>query len=417
MAMKHARSIGAVVALAISVVGGSGRVVAATTPPDPVAGEVKDLSPDTFVPTANDLVGAQALQVLSGMRSELERRYPDDFAGLWVDVADQQAFKIATVGDPGPVEAAVTQALDGVTLDPALRPSVTYVRAKYSLAALHAIQAQLEGETDQLRAQGLVVESFGINDTTNQVVANLPDAAPTRQVPLATPLTGLPVELRVSGKVRKQSDREHDVAPFNAGDQIRSTSDPHWAPGGYWCTSGFGVKTGGGVRSLLTAGHCSLDQSTIPATSYFWYNTGVFAPMTNRPMGYTTTAVANNFYDFGLIGVSSSNLFFQNISTKQYVTGQIAPALGIYVCREGSFTASEQCGNIDQIDTAHSFFTFTNSPGNSGDSGGPIVEPSAFGYLGVGTIVGAFGTTEGLGENLQAEEYINGTQVNTFANP
>lgn len=222
----------------------------------------------------------------------------------------------------------------------------------------------------------------------------------------------------------KLTDRFTDVPPWNGGDQI-----VRQIPGGVtYCTTGFGAHDSSGHEYMLTAGHCADNQT---GNGYKWYNTRYTNPdfSNGRFVGYPDSNAGGIGIDVERIPTPSSDLFWMNANQRQYVANDTAPMVGQNVCLEGSITEGS-CGevtatnvsrNFDNGSTYNYLFYVTNGIAQPGDSGGPIVWPTIYGYIAVGTISGVTsqgGTTViGIGTGIGNSEYIMGATVNSVVKP
>jgi hypothetical protein len=371
--------------------------------------------PDTFAPPSAPLppVPPSPLQqaalnnliAVTQLRAALLSRFPSSFGGFY-DNGDN-SFTVLTVGDPSAIESFVGSYLGSLS-GPV--PKVNFAAGTQTLQSLQNAATGIASDTASWEAQGIPVIGAGVDDTRNAVLVAL-----SGPLPSGTSLATIAAKYNVAPGALISTvmphvvplDRNSDTAPWNAGDQIVNTA-------GDGCTTGFGIHTSS-AHYILSAGHCG---------SYKWYNTNYYAPVYNNPIG--TTAVASSTpLDVQSINTpgGSSDLFWKQTSTREYVSGNVGPTSGSSVCDEGSF-GFESCGTITGVNVTlygvEDIFIVQGANPVHGDSGGPIVWPTGFGYLAQGTIdldaTNGSGPAVG-GENIEAELYVLGAAVNTPSNP
>lgn len=217
------------------------------------------------------------------------------------------------------------------------------------------------------------------------------------------------------------TDRYSDVPPWNGGDQILK---PVGSNNYTVCTSGFGAHDTPGNTYMLTAGHCT---SGGTGSNYKWFNTHTYAPQytPDRFMGEPDAQAFTYGYDVERLPTSSSNLFWKESATREYVADDAAPAVGDNVCLEGS-QGLERCSTIGAVDkclyfpelgvTLNGLFYTPNAASIKGNSGGPVVWPTDYGYMAVGTITGNNGST-GVSTSIIDDEFFMGARVNSLVAP
>lgn len=379
------------------------------------AGSGLSTYPDTFAPPSAPLPPVPpspsqqaALNNLIGvtqLRTTLLSGFPSSFGGFF-DNGDN-SFTVLTVGDPSAIESFVGSYLGSLT-GPV--PKVSFAASAQTLQSLETAAAGISSDTASWEAQGIPVIGAGVDDTRNAVLVAL-----SGPLPSGKSLATIAAKYNVSADALISTvmphvvplDRNSDTAPWNAGDQIVNSA-------GDGCTTGFGIHTSS-AHYILSAGHCG---------NYKWYNTNYYAPVYNNPIG-TTAVDSSTPLDVQSINTpgGSSDLFWKQTSTREYVSGNVGPTSGSSVCDEGSF-GFESCGTITGVNVTlygvEDIFIVQGANPVHGDSGGPIVWPTGFGYLAQGTIdldaTNGSGPAVG-GENIEAELYVLGAAVNTPSNP
>jgi hypothetical protein len=161
----------------------------------------------------------------------------------------------------------------GAKRAPAERVLAGYLAAKgISTAAMHVAEArygwkQLERWQESATAEALAVPGavFVDNDeTTNRVLVGVENTGATGQVRAAVARLGIPDDAVIVQRV----DPIHQVAslqnvvdrPVRAGVQINFP--------GFLCSVGFNA-TAGGVKSFITASHCTNTQGGVESTPYW----------------------------------------------------------------------------------------------------------------------------------------------------
>lgn len=379
------------------------------------AGSTLSTYPDTFAPPSAPLpsvppspseqAALNNLIAVTQLRTTLLTSYPANFGGFYNN--GDNSFTVLTVGDPSAVESFVGSYLGSLT-GPV--PKVSFADGTQTLQSLNKIASGIVSDSASWEAQGIPVIGAGVDDTRNAVLVALSGPFPSgTSLSTIAAKYNVPADALISTVMPHVAplDRDSDTPPWNAGDQIVN-------PPGGGCTTGFGIHTSS-AHYILSAGHCG---------NYKWYNTNYFAPVYNNPIG--TTAIASSTpLDVQSINTpgGSSDLFWKETSTREYVSGNIGPTSGNEVCDEGSF-GFESCGTITGVNVTlygvEDIFIVQGANPVHGDSGGPIVWLTGFGYLAQGTIdldaSNGFGPAVG-GENIEAELYVLGAAVNTPSNP
>jgi hypothetical protein len=350
------------------------------------------------------------------LRDTLRGQYRDNFAGL-VNNGDDSITVYEKKPD-GAMHAWITQrfrdaaAENGV--DPALIPAVTYQRANRSLDALFVHKDKVMKDRASLKGKGVIVESVGIQDSTNKVIVGVSSPVDPAQAVLEL-VYGKDKAKAIPWKLTNEADRFNDSAPWNGGDQLVSDGTTFTA-----CTSGFGVHDGTtGAHYVTTAGHCG---------AHFWWNTWAGFPLRDGStlVGSTSGTVWNGVY-FGnrvdtqkVATSSSSNIIWTGSATRRYVSAPLDVAQGDPTCIEGSFSLTE-CGTIHATDFGEGGTEYLVSLANGstvfGDSGAPSWRSSFFGPLAQGTHVGSLSNGLRVELNIYAVMFFNGVKLNTPWDP
>lgn len=299
------------------------------------------------------------LQPLAGkLQAELAAREPASFAGMWIRHEPSWLIVVQFTEGGGAGLQSLLQGDDYF----ALYPHVDVYTAARSLQELAAIQTAAHGVA---RAQRLPAES-SINVPENRVdlYTTEPDfvAAALAAEDARRALAGAPAllaDVAVVGVERLSSPARY----LSAGRPMST------------CTSGFAVQSAGGVRGVLTSGHCPNTQSfnlrSLPFQSELfsgshdvqWHNSGGELHAVNRTWD-------------GQFDTTTPNYRF--ITATKPRAQQV---IGEQVCKFG-MTTGFTCGTISSTTLAPSYVpsaaaTFivvsstTQDQSAPGDSGGP----------------------------------------------
>ncbi|MFY1680532.1 trypsin-like serine protease [Micromonospora sp. WMMD730] len=187
-----------------------------------------------------------ALQELSApLADTLAARFPDAYAGMWLDQAGGGVLTIAAT-DP----ARVTETVAGL---PDAR-HVTVVPVRHSRRDLDAAATRLAGTLGVTAGRDVVVD-----ERANEVLVLTGDAVPADDARLAGALdtAGVPARVRArfdAGTIPKACDPRYCAqAPMRGGIRLDVPRDDGTVGG---CTTGFNVRAKSGRYYVLTAGHC-----------------------------------------------------------------------------------------------------------------------------------------------------------------
>lgn len=312
----------------------------------------------------------------SQIRWAVERSGAEGFAGLELH---EGSVRLWYKGTP---TAELRAAVDGAR---GTAP-VEVLPAKYSLAELRAASDRVVAH---LRAHpGGPAHRVSIPVDGSGLLVGA-DAARLARASGAMPEVGVPVEVVAQDRLH-QSGRNNDTAPFYGGGAIAGD-------GGGGCTAGFGVVTGG-QEYLLTAGHCGFPGQT-------WRNgdgSRLIGNASHENVGQDLMMIPTNAGAHIFTGVAGAT----NVS---YVSSWGWVFTGEELCSSGSVT-TWLCGHV-VIDAGNTSYCDHDYYGNwecysglvwsqqedgqtaglHGDSGGPVVLPTAGGVVAKGTISGIGG--------------------------
>jgi len=363
--------------------------------------------PDEIVPFVPELIDFGLL------RDTLREQYKNTFAGLVNNGND--SITIYEKNPNSAMHAWITQrfadAAEDNGVDPALIPTVTYRTAGRSLDKLFENKDKIMAAKALLKGKGVLVESVGIQDSTNKVIVGVSSPLAPAQVELES-LVGQGTLTAIPWKLTTEADRYNDSAPWNGGDQVVSEGSTFTG-----CTTGFGVHDDNN-HYVTTAGHCG---------NHFWWNTWAGFPIRDNStvVGATTGSVWNGVYfgnrvDTQKIATSSSNIIWTGAATRRYVSAPLDVAQGDPTCIEGSFSLTE-CGTIHATDFGEGGTQYLVSLSNGstvfGDSGAPSWRNSFFGPLAQGTHVGSLANGLRVELNIYAVLFFNGVRLNTPWDP
>ncbi|SCG34136.1 S1 family peptidase [Micromonospora halophytica] len=187
-----------------------------------------------------------ALQELSApLAGSLAARFPETYAGMWLDQAGGGLLTIAAT-DPGTIRRAITGVPDAahVTVVPVRHPLRRLTEAAGRLATALGGQAGTDVVVDE-QANEVVVLTGDVIAADDTRLAGARDAA------------GVPVRVRArmpESVIPKACDPRYCAqAPMRGGIRLDVPRDNGTVGG---CTTGFNVRARSGRYYVLTAGHC-----------------------------------------------------------------------------------------------------------------------------------------------------------------
>ncbi len=404
-------------------------------PPQPIVSATTDFSPTNTPATvakqgalpSSDPKGeseATALADVAGWRAKLLAQFPDSFGGMYN--RGDNSYVVLAVGDGTGITQWVKQQATSMTVDNLPVPSVSIGQSPISLATLQAYASKITAAIP-VGTDGLHLGGAGVDEKSSQVVVYTVGTPTTDVAPKLAARFGGPASLYKVLPLTHPGplDRVADSPPWNAGDVIWDATGA-----GVGCTTGFGVHNASG-HYLLTAGHCG---------NRTWKNTFPSSIVgSSIPSTIQAPSVGHNDWDMQLINANggSSDLFWKETATREYVASAASPIYGDPVCGEGAF-GLESCGTISNPNTSLclqvdpftgtcdvvllSAFVVQGETPTHGDSGGPMVQVAnaPYSYVAKGTIdadASNGGSNAVAGEAINAELYLEGVQINTPSNP
>lgn len=380
-------------------------------------------SPADGQPSPQDLIKANTLAAMSPMREALEKAFPTAFGGMYNQ--DGKAAFVVEIVDSNKaddIKSFVANYIHSANPSDTAPPPVTYALASVPLSQLHQVKAKVMNDLGSWSSKGEPIYGAGINDKSNRVQVYIPERSSAEQYQRAfSEAYGMDAFEFSATPAPQSTDRINDTPPWKGGDQIVLGSGPMRGTG---CTSGFGAHDPSGSRYMLTAGHCTRGGT---GPNYKWYNTSFYSPnySPSRFMGQPDGQAYTSGYDTERMPTSTSNVFWKQSATREVLATDAGPSVGNGVCLEGSF-GLERCGQVGAIDqsayfgdlgiTLNGLFTIPGAPPIPGDSGGPVVWITGYGYIAQGTITGFSGST-GLSTGINYDESFLGVRVNSLSSP
>jgi len=322
------------------------------------------------LPPDENLAAVRGLMTLDTLRATLLERFPDDFAGL---VAEGDGFTIMTTGRQDEIEAFVDDFSADLMTDHAVAitpPTFSYRTATHSLRSLRDLMSEMVSARESLETEGVL--GVGVDEVRNVVTVAIDQPRSDMADRLSARFDSDAVRV-VVGEPTTLLGRFDDTSPFNAGNLLAATD-------GQRCTSGFGMHGTTGGTYGTTAGHCGQHE---------WYNglrfVGVSFINDYRP--------GQRHVDVQSLSGATSKLFWKgNPGTREWVAGYSNPQPGTMVCSEGA-VGYEKCGVVgivgwQDLNNGALGFIYEGDCPIDGDSGGPIIWPTGYGFIAVGTVRG-----------------------------
>lgn len=339
---------------------------ATALPDDLVTAIQRDLglSPEQY------LAKAEAGQKLVAFANDLRTRFPDTFAGAWLDPSGAPLIGLAE----GPDAAAAREAVEsaGYTVKD-LPNSERTLQDQLSKANewIGKLPAPLAG----------LVSGAAVDVVNNNLVLRVADTLDVGGLQLPDFLQGAVVALQPAlGSVAPQVV-DNGGAPADAmfgGDSYAAEN----AAGAFRCSLGFNGTDGSGRTVNISAGHCDPNRTGGGASQVFQMTgDGVFGPR----IGYFARTNLEG-HDFSIIRIDDGAAYrFQNNLVRVpgrsplHITGTADPVVGAPVCKSG-LTTGFTCGNINAVNQTVDVGSRTLTNGFSanicalqGDSGGTVV--------------------------------------------
>lgn len=333
-------------------------------PPELVTAIQRDLglSPEQY------LAKADAGQKLVAFANELRGKFPETFAGAWLDPAGTPLIGLAPGPDSGDArkaaEAAGYAVKDLPRSERALGDQLT--KAQEWISTLPQPLAGLVG--------GAVVDVVN-----NNVVLRVADTANVGGIELPDFLTDAVVALSPAlGSVAPVTD--NGGAPADAmlgGDSYAAEN----SAGAFRCSLGFNGTDRDGKTVNISAGHCDPSRGASGTTVFQMPGGGEFGP---RLGTFARTNLQG--HDFSIIRIDDAAAYrFQNNLVRVpghsplRISGTADPVVGAPVCKSG-LTTGFTCGTVNAVNLRVAVGSRTLENGFSanicalqGDSGGTIV--------------------------------------------
>ena len=311
----------------------------------------------------------------------------DEFGGMYFDQLADGAVVVLVTARVGDYIAA---------LAPTLGSHADHLRVfavAHTYQELMTLTQRLAADSAWLKAQGVVLSSFGPDAVSNTVVASVPAATDAVKAVLQGRYPGAPLRVVEGPPVKRLGANDRQAPPMMGGLQIWNVS--------VVCSSGFIVNSGGSTPTyaVLSAGHCGgasswLQGSTASGNAYL--------------VGDTTTVAYNEGGDAEVIPLAvqtdASHSPFVYISTTtscgvtwpictdshnmRVISGfEAATTIGEVTCASRTQEADEVCGFVKDVNRCLTssdnvttcFQVFADLSGIHGDSGGPYYQPQVSG--------------------------------------
>jgi hypothetical protein len=390
-----------------------------------------DLKQTPISPTPEQLAHATTLSRMGALRASLMQSHPATFGGLY-STDGVSTFRILYVASSASqadvatdVEAAAVSFLRSASpADTSLTP-LEFGQVAVSLADLYKLKDQVVNDFGSWGSTGYPVYGAGIDDKTNSVQVTVPEGADigSYRIAFENAYKSTSFEFVEGDKPTLTLSRTADAAPWWGGDEIVLGTGPSK---GDWCTTGFPAHDASHNTYILTAGHCSSGNT---GANWKFYNTTYQHPdySSGRFVGQPDAQAFTSKYDVERIPTSTNGYFWQGVSNSEPISNDATPTVGNDVCLEGSISY-ESCAPISVVDedevfdvgVLHGIFATPNAAPVGGDSGGPVVWPTVYGYIAQGGITGfghEGGTMVGYSTGINFYEYLLGVTVTSIAKP
>ncbi|MGK5443148.1 trypsin-like serine protease [Micromonospora sp. URMC 105] len=199
---------------------------------------------DRYRITPDEAARRVALQELSApLAATLAARFPDEYAGMWLDQAGGGVLTVAAT-DPAPVARAVAGVPDAA--------HVKVVPVRHSLRGLTEAAARVAGALGATAGTDVVVD-----EQANEILVLTGHAIAADDARLAGAIeaAGVPARARqLPPSIEKACDPRYCAqVPMRGGIRLDVPRDDGTVGG---CTSGFNLRAKSGRYYVLTAGHC-----------------------------------------------------------------------------------------------------------------------------------------------------------------
>ncbi|MFD4470301.1 S1 family peptidase [Rhodococcus sp. NPDC058505] len=336
-----------------------------TLPEDLVAAVQRDLglTPEQY------LEKAEAGQKLVAFANDLRAKFPDTFAGAWLDQAGVPLIGLASGQDADAARKAVEDA------------GYTVKDLPHSERALHDQLTKAQDWIAKLpKPLADLVGGAAVDVVNNNLVLRVADTVDLGGLQLPDFLEGAVLALQPAlGSVAPQAV-DNGGAPADAlfgGDSYAAEN----AAGAFRCSLGFNGTDGSGRTVNISAGHCDPNRGA-PGTQVFQMPTdGTFGPHIGT---FARTHLDGLDYSIIRIDDAAKHRFQNNLvrvpgRSPLRITGTADPVVGAPVCKSG-LTTGFTCGTINAVNQTVGVGQRTLRGGFSanicalqGDSGGTIV--------------------------------------------
>lgn len=323
--------------------------------------------PITTSPRAALAVDPPAIRLASALNDDLLANLPDVFASVQLIGSTLEVHVTKDHPLLGSRIAASVASVRAASPAQAVVPSTRVVAdAKYSLAELERIQAEITRRIAEFDARGIDIRRWGVDSTTNRLLIGVRGLTEESKQTLEAEFGVDRVSVFESAGFQK-TGRSTDVPPWYGGIHLYTSVD---------CTAGFNMVWSGRAYAS-TAGHCR---------SGSFYN--------GSPARLVGTSILVIYYngaptDFQLLsapeGVGGSIFVTESFSRPVRTWSTVYHAYGTPVCSNGYYTG-ERCGIVyltRQSARDNAGFIIqnleyaTNGYSQSvvgGDSGGPVYQ-------------------------------------------
>jgi streptogrisin C len=350
-----------------------------------VKGSVDYLQKQYGISQAEALRRLELQRTAGKLQSALEMRFPDSYAGTWIDQDNGGVLMIASTKP-----AEVRSAIDGL-------PDAAHMKVVATEHSAHDLQAA----ADRIAERAKLKPGFApfVDSESNKVVvtgnvaSGVAAAGGEKTIAGDKPV----VETQPTpGMTLLACTIQNCTPPMRGGLKLYifpSLANKDWVD---WCTNGFNVHGSNGWQYTVTAGHClepvNYNYTDNNGQWVGYYNSATFAggggsyPADGAITPYIVTGGTN--YAVYWVGAAPRNTVWDtNISSLFHITGWYTYAqirTGWVACSTGATSLNTRCGTVTGKDNG----IVTNICAKPGDSGSPLfseVDSTAYGVLHSGT--------------------------------
>ncbi|MGW0177236.1 S1 family peptidase [Rhodococcus sp. NPDC003322] len=341
--------------------------------PEPVTALPEDLvtavQRDLGLSPQEYLAKAEAGQKLVTFANELRAKFPDTFAGAWLDPKGTPLIGLASGPDADAARKAVEEA--GYTVKDLPRSE-------------RALQDQLTKAQDWISTlpqplSGLV-SGAAVDVVNNNLVLRVSDTVNVAGFEIPDFLQGAVLALQPALGSVAPAAADNGGAPADAmfgGDSYAAEN----SAGAFRCSLGFNGTDGSGNAVNISAGHCDPNRGApgtsvfqMPSEGVFGAHIGTFARTNLEGLDYSIIRIDND-----AAPRFQNNLVRVPGRSPLRITGTADPVVGAPVCKSG-LTTGFTCGTINAVNQTVDVGARTLRGGFSanicalqGDSGGTIV--------------------------------------------